>query len=82
MAGVAAEPTELVGPSVAHPSTCEQRLLELLLHRRDVEQLEREALTLTGHEVVVLVEPGGERGAERIEVEQRSPGHGRSLPNT
>ena len=48
----------------------------------NVEQVEREALTLPGHQVVVVVEPGRERGAKRIEVEQRFPGHGRSLPNT
>ena len=82
MASVSAEPAEIDGPSVAHQSTCEERLLELLLHGRDIEQFEREALTLTGHQVVVVVEPGSESSAKRIEVEQRFPGHGRSLPNT
>ena len=40
MAGVAAEPAELLGPAVPHPTSGEQLLLEFLLHGRDVEQLE------------------------------------------
>ena len=80
MPRVAAETAELLGPAVPHPTPCEQLLLELLLQGRDVEQLEREGLSLTGHQVVVLVQPGGERGAVRVEVEQRSPGHNRQSP--
>ena len=40
VARVATEPAELLGPAVPHPTPGEQLLLELLLHGRDVEQLE------------------------------------------
>ena len=82
MAGVAAEPAKLLGPAVPHPTSGEELLLELLLHRRDVEQLEREAVTLAGHQGFVGVEPGGERGPDASSSSSGPPVMTTSLPNT
>ena len=80
--GVTAEPAELLGPAVAHPSTREESLLKLLLHRRDVDQFEREALTLLRHQVVVVVEPGREHERETHRGRAAVPRSRASLPNT